>query len=233
VEKDRQLSTEIAGKYRNLDWFVAEDKAVRIAFDLLPKNALDYIRYRAVTIAGVENGKLLAAVKAEIEKAIREGTSLRDFRASLDQLFDNYGVTPLSNRHIDTVFRTNIFTAYSIGSQAQVEEMRDRFPLWRYSAILDSRTRPDHKDLNGNIYRVGEGPVPPIDYNCRCTAIYLHISQVERDHLESQVSEWAGGEPGFGDPNVRFNSRESFEKWKASNEKALNPEIRTWIDSVQ
>lgn len=220
VEKDRVLSK----REPQALFFVlaaADDRPIRIAFDLIPKEALDYIRYKALTIAGVEHEELRRAVKDAIDKAIREGKTFREFRAEIDQLFDSFGVTRLSNQHIATVYRTNVFTAYSVGAQAQVDTMRDRFPMWRYSAIKDSRTRPDHKELDGRIFRVGEGPVPPIDYNCRCTAIYLHISLVRKNIT---AEEWIGS-PGF----VRFNSQHSFEEWKAK--KPVPPEIQNWVNN--
>lgn len=223
AEKDRAAGNTVTAKDKSLSWFLCDDGVVRVSFDLIPKEALDYIRYKSLTIAGVEHGKLLNAVKAAIESAIRDGKTVREFRSEVDQIFDSFGIDRLSSRHIDTVFRTNIFTSYSIGSQAQVDQMRDRFPLWRYSAIRDSRTRPDHRDLDGRIFRVGEGPVPPIDYNCRCTAIYIHVSQADRENLWDRAQGWSGA--GF----QRFNSREAFETWKNRNSEAISPEISAWI----
>lgn len=230
VEKDRILSkTEVTAVFLA----VTDGKPVRVAFDLIPKEARDFIRYKAMTIAGVEHTELLQAVKNALDKAIEEGKSFNDFKAELNQIFDSYGVTRLSHRHIDTVYRTNVFTAYSVGAQAQVFTMAHRFPLWRYSAIKDNRTRPDHLELNGMIFRVGEGPLPPIDYNCRCTAIYLHISEIERLGLsvpegyavtpEGRLVQWSG-DPGY----VRFNSRSSFEEWKSG--KKIPAGVQNWVN---
>lgn len=222
VEKDRieSRSEEIAGK-----WFLCDDKVVRVSFDLVPKEALEYIRYKAMTIAGIEQGQALEAVKKSLIRAISGGKTLKEFRAAVDEVFDSYGITRLSSNHINTVYRTNLYTAYAVGEQAQVEGMRDRFPLWRYSAIIDSQTRPKHRELNGQIFRTGEGPVPPIDYNCRCTAIYLHVTEVKRLGLWDQIENWTG------DRDVqRFDTRGSFEDWRQSNITNVSQAIINWIN---
>jgi hypothetical protein len=99
--------------------------------------------------------------------------------------------------------------------------MRDRFPLWQYSAIHDSRTRLSHLELDGRIFRVGEGPIPPIDYNCRCTAIYLHISQTTGLDAE----DWQGGSTV-----MRFDTHQSFEDWKSSKASVIAGAVQQWIN---
>jgi SPP1 gp7 family putative phage head morphogenesis protein len=188
VEKDRQASekSSMAPARFNLGkpaltvydfpWIVCDDKVVRIAFDLIPEDALAALRARALTIAGVEINQLLKLVQKALDEAIATGKSFDEFKAEVESLFDSFGVTKISNRHLETVFRTNLFSAYSKGQLAQAQLMADRFPVWRFSAIHDTRTRTGHRSLEG-FYRLGDGPIPPVDYNCRCTAVYVHVSQ--------------------------------------------------------
>ena len=210
-------SDQITGK-----WFVCDDKVVRVAFDLIPKEALQFLREKAFTIAGVEYKELLIEVQKTIADGIEQGIPFDELKDEINTLFESYGVMPLDPSHLDTVFRTNLFTSFAVGQLEQAQSMPDRFPLWRYSAIKDDRTRPQHLALNGNIYRVGEGPLPPIDYNCRCTAIYLHVSEVDAKGL--QPLEWQG-DSGF----VKFTSQQSWEDWKASKADALTPDVQGWI----
>ena len=205
-------------------WFICDDNAVRISWDLIPEDVLRYIRYKAVMIAGIEDGRLLDGVKEQILKAVRDGTDYDQFRSEVDRIFDSLGVTPMGNHHLQTVFRTNIFTAYSVGQLEQVRSMPAEFPLWRYNAILDARTRPTHRELNGRIFRVGEGPVPPIDYNCRCTAQYLHSLEVDREGITPE--DWQGG----GDM-VRFDTRGAFETWVKENQNLITPGASEWVQS--
>jgi len=222
VEKNRALSSRTVVASQN--WFVCDDKVVRVAFDLIPQEALKFLREKSLTIAGVEHQQVLFDVRKLIVQAVQEGKTFDELKAEMDTLFENYGITKLNPWHLETMFRTNLFTSYAVGQLEQAKSMEDRFPLWRYSAIKDSRTRPEHLALDGSIYRVGEGPVPPIDYNCRCTAIYLHISQFEREELK--VLQWEE-DPGF----VRFTSRKAWEKWKESRQEVLTPDINAWIQA--
>jgi SPP1 gp7 family putative phage head morphogenesis protein len=193
-----------------------------VAFDLIPEEALKFLREKSLTIAGVEYKELLNEVRDTIVQGIKEGIPFDELKDQVNTLFESYGVTPLNPAHLETVFRTNLFTSYAVGQLEQAQSMADRFPLWRYSAIKDSRTRPDHLALDGEIFRVGEGPVPPIDYNCRCTAIYLHVSQTE----SVEPTDWEG-DPDF----VRFTSRKSWEKWRDSKREVLTPDVQQWIDA--
>lgn len=225
VRRDAELSVDsssglVVGSFQ---WFLCDDNAVRISYDLIPDDVLKYIRFKALTIAGVEDGTLLQAVKDQIERSIRDGKDFLDFKGEVNRIFESAGVTKLSHNHLQTVFRTNIFSSYSVAQLAQVDSMRDRFPVWRYVAIKDNRTRPLHRELDGRIFRVGEGPIPPIDYNCRCVAQYLHTTEVQNQGLVAQ--DWSGN------PQVvRFNTRGAFESWVKDNQTFIKPATQAWID---
>lgn len=221
VEKDRILS-KIEAKNVLTDFYVCDDNIVRITFALIPKEALDYLRYKSLIIVSVEDGELRASIKEALIKAMKGGENFKKFKQRVDTVFDNYGVTNLKSNHIQTVFKTNLNTAYSVGQLEQVYEMRERFPFWKYIAIRDNRTRSSHLALDGKIFKTGEGPLPPIDYNCRCTAIYLHISQT------------AGIKPEIvkeGQEIVKFTARDSFEEWQNSKEGIISSVLSGWIDS--
>lgn len=175
-----------------------------------------------MTIAGVEYKELLLKVREALADGIEQGIPFAELKDEIDTLFESYGVTKLNSNHLETVFHTNLNTSYAVGQLEQAESMSDRFPLWRYSAIKDGRTRPDHLALDGQIFRTGEGPYPPIDYNCRCTGIHLHISQVQG----LEPVNWEG-DPDF----IRFTSRKSWEQWKKSKADVLTPDIKEWIQA--
>lgn len=236
VNKDASMSLESkrmpakfsvgkqAATIATVDWFVCDDGIVKISYDLIPEDALNYIKYKSLVIAGVKDAELLAAIKDRILQSVKDGADFKQFKLGIDQVFDNLGVTRLDSRHLQTVFRTNLFSAYSIAQLDQISSMKDRFPLWRYVAILDSSTRPFHRELNDNIYRVGEGPIPPIDYNCRCTAQYLHIFEVQRQGLKPL--DWTGDSR----LNDDFDVQTSFEDWLKERQSLLSSETKQWID---
>jgi len=238
VQKDASLSKAagiVPGKFlvgsasmslARSTWFVCDDKVVHISWDLIPDDVLQYIRYKSLAIAGMEDAELLDAVRKKLEKAVAEGMDFGDFKGELNQFFDAYGVTRISNNHLQTVFRTNVFSSFAIAQLEQVNAMQDRFPVWRYVAIKDDRTRPSHLELDGNIYDVGEGPIPPIDYNCRCTAQYLHTSQAPEGGFKPL--EWKD-QPKL----VKLDIKESFDDWVASKKDLLSAGLQNWIEGQQ
>lgn len=47
------------------------------------------------------------------------------------------------------------------------KENEDRIGGEKFVATLDARTTPACSGLDGNIYEIGSGPMPPLHYNCR------------------------------------------------------------------
>jgi len=79
-----------------------------------------------------------------------------------------------SRSYADTVYRTNVATAYSAGRMRQLAdpEVADVVRGLRYTAVGDSDTRPSHKAMDG-FTAPADDPVwhrvaPPAGYNCRC-----------------------------------------------------------------
>jgi SPP1 gp7 family putative phage head morphogenesis protein len=191
IEKDRYFSklankrpstfshSTIAADYLDFFWITCKDDRVSISLDLTPESALKFFREKAFWISGIENDRLLKAVQASLDDALASGKTWDEWKAEANQLFDQFRVEPLTPAQLHTVYRTNLFSAYSSAQLDQIQQMPDRFPLWRYVAILDSVTRPSHAALNDKIFRVGEGPYPPIDYNCRCSGQHIHKYEVD------------------------------------------------------
>lgn len=89
---------------------------------------------------------------------------------------------------LDTIFRTNIQTAYNVGRYKQLQDAADILPYWQYSAVNDSRTRPAHAAMDGKIFRQDD-PIwdewyPPNGFNCRCSVIAVSQAEAERQGLK-------------------------------------------------
>jgi hypothetical protein len=114
-------------------------------------------------------------VRDKIADAIEKKMTFAEFETDVDSIFNAFGVTPLSPRHVELVFRMNVFSAYNNGMAQQVAAMPGRFPIAFFSPIMDNRSR--HIPLRG-YYPAEIIPIPAIDYNCRCSTRYIHVSQV-------------------------------------------------------
>lgn len=210
----------------SFEWFTCA-QGVNISFDVLPESAIKALYYRSLVVSGVEQVEVLQAIKEALGRAMAKHGTYDDFKNEIDQLVEDSGVNV---GHIQTIFRTNLASLYSEGELNQVREMGNAFPMWRYSAIRDQHTRPAHWDFNGTIWQMGDGPIPPIDYNCRCSAIYLH--KTETAGLQPGVFNPADYiDPDTGDPVVRFDNRTSFgDSWARQQADSLPPDIHSWIN---
>lgn len=137
----------------------------------------------AFTVAGAQSVELVADFHAAIVKAIEQGLTLEDFRRDFDRIVATHGWSYKGSRgwRSRVIFTTNLRMAYQAGKWQQAERLKTARPYLRYSAVLDGRTRPLHRQWHGTILPVGHAwwaqHYPPNGWNCRCTV----ISVSERD----------------------------------------------------
>lgn len=135
---------------------------------------------RSFTIAGMINAAMLQDVKNEISLAIKNGTSIDDFKDKyMDALLKNgwTGITKDEERlarpyRIEMILRQNMDNAYNAGRYKQLMEVKDQFPFWEYETKRDNRVRPAHKLLDGIIKPYNDDfwdiYYPPNGFLCRC-----------------------------------------------------------------
>jgi SPP1 gp7 family putative phage head morphogenesis protein len=210
----------------SFDWFTCA-QGVNVSFDVLPESAIKALYYRSLVVSGVEQVAVLQSIKDALARALAKHETYDEFKNEIDQIVEDSGV---NIQRIQTIFRTNLASLYSEGELNQVREMGNAFPMWRYSAIRDRHTRPTHWDFNGTVWNIGDGPIPPIDYNCRCSAIYLYKS--EAAGLQPEIYNPGDYiDPDTGDPVVRFDNRTSFgDSWAHQQADSLPPDIHSWIN---
>lgn len=120
-------------------------------------------------------------MKASLAGATGRGQSFSEWRKGIDGEFEKAGVDKLGAWHIQTIFRTNSALAFSAAQIAALEEVKGQFPYWEYVAVMDNRTRPEHRILNGKVFKMGEFfYYPPLGFNCRCQARPLTERQFAR-----------------------------------------------------
>lgn len=143
---------------------------------------------RAFTVAGVMKVDVLQDIRQALADSLKNGTTLQDFKKQLSPVLEAKGWLGkglivdestgeiegkrLTPRRLDTIFRTNMQSAYMAGRYASQMEHVDTHPYWEYVAVLDNRTRPAHRALSGRVYRYDD-PFwqtfyPPNGYRCRC-----------------------------------------------------------------
>lgn len=153
----------------------------------------------AFTVAKMMDVDLLRDVRLAVDKAIADGQTLQQFRDALEGRLMEAGwwghremtdpdtgeikVVELgSPRRLETIFRTNMQTAYSAGDWAQIQETKESAPYLMYEAVDDDRTREEHRAWDGTVLPVDDPwwatHRPPNGWNCRCGVIQLSLAQV-------------------------------------------------------
>lgn len=149
----------------------------------LERNARD----RAFYISGVTKQALAEEILASMVQAMEQGTSLQQWQRDIRETAKKAG---LNKHRLETIYRTNTASAYMAGRYAQLQKATDLRPYWRYLAVGDKRTRPEHMALDGLVYphdhEFWSQFFPPNGFNCRCTVQSLSERQVKARGYEVQ-----------------------------------------------
>ncbi len=186
---------------------------------------------RAFVIAGATSEALLADFHEAVTAAIAEGKTLADFRKDFDRIVAAHGWTHKGSAgwRSKVIYQTNMRMAWSAGRWAEAQRVKADRPYLRYVAVLDARTRPQHREWNGTLLSIDDDwwktHMPPNGWNCRCTVQTLSARDIERWGLkvsaEAPAIEWtaerirSGGEtitvttPKGIDPGFAYNAGEA------------------------
>lgn len=77
------------------------------------------------------------------------------------------GVTEVTRRNAAAITRTAVNAIMNAVNRDFFNTNAALFKGERYVATLDSRTTPICRALDGKVFPVGEGPIPPLHWNCR------------------------------------------------------------------
>jgi ADP-ribose pyrophosphatase YjhB (NUDIX family) len=188
------------------------DEAVR---NLAERNVMTRDRYdaleaaaraKAFTVANVSADETLAKIRDSLAENVREGADYREWSKKV--LADVGQGTFMSEGHQETVFRTNVQTAFADGQESVLQHplVRSGFPYRGRHAIHDERVRENHLALEKlgiggtNVYRADD-PVwqlfrAPWDYNDRCSDVPMTVRQAAEAGVE-EARKWldTGVEP--------------------------------------
>jgi len=141
--------------------------------------------YRAHGFAMARSASLQVTkhVQGILAELMREGVTL----AKAEDLVARAG--NFARAYAETVYRTNMNTAYSAGRfmQARDPDVAAVIGGLERVSVLDSDVRPNHAAGHGLVASVND-PVwgvaaPPSGYNCRCSAIFTSKGELRRRGL--------------------------------------------------
>ncbi|WP_027364014.1 phage head morphogenesis protein [Desulfotruncus alcoholivorax] len=179
------------------------EEAIKFFKDKVPLTPKEFYRLeqeykaKAFTISGIVSLDILNDILNELQKVLDEGITFNEWRKSVNDLLERKGWDGLSPYRADNVFRTNIQTAYSVGSWKRMNDadVVKKRPYGMYDAVNDSRTRPTHLAMDRRVFPL-DHPIwdtwwPPNGYRCRCAVRSLSERDVQRMGLtvETKIPE--------------------------------------------
>ncbi|WP_297572594.1 phage minor head protein [uncultured Deefgea sp.] len=183
-----------------------QSKGYRISWNW--HEMLDEAHARAFTVAKCARLDVLQDIRGAVTKALQSGQTLEQFKDALTPtlqakgwwgkqvIVDGAGNAEMvqlgSSRRLKTIYQTNLQSSYMAGRYQQMKSTTDDFPFWRYVAILDGRTRPSHRAMNGRVFRHDDGlwdsSFPPNGFNCRCRVQPLTQKMIDREGAQVESS---------------------------------------------
>ncbi|MQX36827.1 PBECR2 nuclease fold domain-containing protein [Roseospira navarrensis] len=147
---------------------------------------------RSFVVAGATTDALVADFHRSIRSAIENGTTLETFRQDFDTIVTKHGWSYKGGRNWRSrvIYDTNMRMARAAGHWDRIERQRQREAeagrtlYLRYVAVMDGRTRDEHKAWHGTVLPADHpwwrAHYPPNGWGCRCTVQALTERQLRR-----------------------------------------------------
>lgn len=227
---------------KSIEYFESKGYAISFRWD----DMLNEAHAKAFTVAGAMKLDLLAAIRGELDSALKEGKTLQSFRKEMEPILKKHGfwgevevtdpqtgevrTTNVTPWRLRTIYRTNMQSAYMAGRyQAQTED--DNRPYLQYVAIMDANTRDAHAELNGTVLHKDDPfwdtNYPPNGWGCRCRVRARSERDVERQELKVLDR---GKAPSVADKGFKSNPGKAARHDLDSFKNAVFPEQRNWQD---
>jgi len=176
---------------------------------------------KAFTIAKMTNLDLLKDMQSSLTKAFKDGIGFDEWKNSVKPMLAKKGWLGnikvkdpktgeekeiyVGNRRLRTIFNTNMRTAYAKARyESQMQSLGEYF---RYTAVLDSRTREAHRKLHGKTLpktdKFWDTNYPPNGWGCRCKVQVL----TEAECIARGIVPLADGSslPQAAEKDFRYN----------------------------
>ena len=177
-------------------------KGYRIGFDY--RDVWQQEHQAAFTVAKALQLDLLQDIRVELDKALANGTTLAEFQKALIPKLQARGwwgrqemVDPVdgeakavqlgSPRRLETIFDTNLATAYSEGQWERIQRNKELFPFLEYVRSASANPRHTHLAYAGLVLPVNDAfwqsHLPVKEWGCKCTVIQHTQRTLDREGL--------------------------------------------------
>ena len=207
-------------------YFKAKGLDLDPTFSWLDKSSEDHAA--SFTVAKSSGFDILKDVHDAVLAAQQNGTTWETFRDRLTPILQDKGwwgrqtvIDPVTGqpvnaqlgsvRRLQTIFNVNMRMSYAAGNWAAFERNAATRPFLRYTAVMDSKTRPAHRAWHGTILPIDhpwwQTHAPPCGWNCRCRLISLSESDLTRYGYKLSPAPPADPQPPMLFVNKRTGER--------------------------
>lgn len=173
--------------------------------------ALENASHRtSFVVSGVAQLDIVTDVWEALDRAIENGDDLDDFKDAVEEsLLSAWGEDVDNPAHrIETIFRTNLQSAYGAGRHKQMTDpdVLEDHPIWQFDAILDGRTTEVCQACD-NTKLPADNPWwkthnPPLHHKCRSGVITMtkeEAGKLTKKPPSAKPSDGFGEAPLDGD----------------------------------
>lgn len=164
---------------------------------------------KSFTVAKAMREDVLKDIRSALEKALEDGQTFQEFKKELKPTLQKKGwwgeqfigdsqgniekVQLGSMYRLKTIYSVNMQTAYQTGRYKTQFDNADNRPYWEYVSVLDQRTRPEHAQLSGLVFRYDDpfwsSFYPPNGWRCRCRVRALADYNLKEKNLSVDDSD--------------------------------------------
>lgn len=174
---------------------------------------------------------LRGTVRDELLRQLEEGGTFAEFAQAVRDEQVTFGIGGADQAYLETVYRTNLQTAYGAGRFRAINEpdVALAFPYWQSRSSGDDRVEPQPCGvLATKIFRVGNAVTDvlysPNHFSCRCASVPLSEGDLRGRRVWDTIPP--GGEPmaGFSQSPAALVSQALCRPWSTLGAKLLNVE---------
>lgn len=146
----------------------------------IPKDALEFIRNHSYSVGVITEETVIRRIRGELERGLKEGLTPDEMTREVKRVVGSW----ISDHHAQTIARTESGKFYNAGRLARWTdpELGNFVEALQYDAILDRRTTPVCRHLDGKIIPIHNQAIisrytPPNHFQCRST--WLPVTMYE------------------------------------------------------
>ena len=197
------------------------------------RQALKAIKQHCFTVSKVAEADLLQIIHDELDAAIADGKSYKDFVKEAPKTIQSKGFATKSDGsafRFELIYRMNMQTAYQSGQFWEMELANDDFPYRQFVAVNDDRTTTGCHQLDNAIFHHNDKfyltNQTPRHFMCRSTWISLSAAEAKGKIKTGKDFKKIKPEEGFGLNPKEAKYKPDLNKYTPAIREQLMPDVK-------